>query len=51
MVRTFKKSLDIEDYIVKKVNEGQESDVKPYKFEDISFALIEIWLNHYNENK
>ncbi len=51
MIRTFKQGLDIEDYIVKKVNEGQESDVKPYKFEDISFALIEIWVEQYKTEK
>jgi hypothetical protein len=51
MVRTFKQGLDIEDYIVKKVNEGQERDVKPYTIETIPFNLIEFWLKEFNKNK
>jgi hypothetical protein len=51
MVRTFKQGLDIEDYIVKKVNERQEIDVKPFTIETIPFNLIEFWVNYYNENK
>jgi hypothetical protein len=51
MVRTFKQGLDIEDYIVKKENERQEIDVKPFTIETIPFNLIEFWVNYYNENK
>jgi hypothetical protein len=50
-VRTFKKGLDIEEYIVKKVNEGQESDVKPYTIETIPFNLIEFWVEKYKIEK
>jgi hypothetical protein len=51
MVRTFKQGLDIEEYIVKKVNEGQESDVKPYTIETIPFNLIEFWVEQYKIEK
>lgn len=51
MVRTFKQGLDIEEYIVKKVNEGQEKDVKPYTIETIPFNLIEVWVKEFNKNK
>jgi hypothetical protein len=51
MVRTFKQGLDIEEYIVKKVNEGQEIDVKPYTIETIPFNLIEFWVEQFKTEK
>jgi hypothetical protein len=51
MVRTFKKGLDIEEYIVKKVNEGQESDVEQFTIETVPYNLIEFWVEQFKKEK
>ena len=43
--------MTVRQQIIRKVNEGQEKDVRPYSWKTIPFSLKIFWIDYFRQQK